>query len=235
VPHGTVGLLENLSSDTTDSEQSREDQEKRTEENEEKPADSKIENTSTKTDAIGKANQQPKSNDTKPRAKSSPSQEEKQQEVQGCEIDSYHVRIPNYDIESYEQSMGDDTTGCTGCDNIIGKATRMYSCRKCTNKHVLCLTCKTEPEDETLLAEQCRHGNYDEMESYEACVGGTYSWMNRDKPKKKCSSCGEEKKPTNGNPIYNGWMRQTRNWKTRVVLAEGEQRCAMHEESLYLV
>jgi hypothetical protein len=150
--------------------------------------------------------------------------------------------------------MGDDTTGCTGCDNIIGKATRMYSCRKCTNKHVLCLTCKTEPEDETLLAEQCRHGNYDEMESYEACVGGTYSWMNRDKPKnnapavvKKRSPLMENQSTTAGNAIYiesvkiagqrnnNGWMRRTRNWKIRVVLAEGEQRCAMHEESLYLV
>ena len=116
--------------------------------------------------------------------------------------DSYHVKVPNYDIDSYEQSMGDDTTICTGCDNTIKKKMAMYSCRNCTNKHVLCQTCMTDPEDESLIAAQCKHRVFDEMESYEACVGGTYSFMNRDKPEKQCSSCGEANKPTNSKPIY---------------------------------
>ena len=59
-----------------------------------------------------------------------------------------------------------------------------------------------DPEDETLMAAQCRHGVFDEINSYEACVGGTYSFMNKGKPMKQCSSCGEAKKPTNSKPIY---------------------------------
>jgi hypothetical protein len=153
-----------------------------------KPADTNIENPQLLlTDAIlRKGKQQATNNTTEKEEEIKIPQNENQTEVLTYEIDnSYHVKIPKYDIKSCMQSMGNETTNCTGCDSIIGKEMRVYSCKNYINEHVLCLACMTDPEDKTLLAEQCRHGNYDETESYEACVGETYFWMNRDKRNKQ--------------------------------------------------
>jgi hypothetical protein len=198
VPNQKVGLIENLSSETTDSEES----------NEVKEATTEADETPFQQKGINVEKQSTKSPEQKSTTDKREIQGDGTREIEKSEgeptdkVDSYHVKVPNYDIDSYEQSVGDNTTICTGCDNTIEKKTTMYTSRNCTNIHVLCLTCMTDPEDETLMAAQCRHGVFDEMDSYEACVGGTYSFMNKGKPMKQCSSCGEAKKPTNSKPIY---------------------------------
>jgi hypothetical protein len=77
----------------------------------------------------------------------------------------------------------------------------LYACRSCANGHVLYGDCMNETED-GLVPVLCTHGNYDDCISYEMCVSHTYSWMNRNNMKKKCSTCGKSSKPTMKNPFY---------------------------------
>ena len=140
VPNQKVGLIENLSSETTDSEESNEVKEATTEANEtpfQQEGINNVEKQSTKSP-------EQKSTTDKREIQGDGTREiEKSEGGPTDKVDSYHVKVPNYDIDSYEQSVGDNTTICTGCDNTIEKNTTMYTCRNCTNRHVLCLTCMT--------------------------------------------------------------------------------------------
>jgi hypothetical protein len=109
---------------------------------------------------------------------------------------------PKYDAASYTKMVKRSERDCSGCDVAIGIGGETYHCNHCTNGHVLCRNCMVSPEDESLLATECKHGVYKDAESYEMCVASTYSFMDAGKPKKKCSTCGEQKKPTASKPIY---------------------------------
>jgi hypothetical protein len=111
-------------------------------------------------------------------------------------------RGPEYDTNSYLKTVGSSEVLCSGCKDGVKKGETMYQCNNCTNNHLLCEKCMVDPEDESLLAQECKHSVYEETESYERCTGATYSFMDATKPKKKCSTCGVNKKPTHGKPIY---------------------------------
>ena len=95
-----------------------------------------------------------------------------------------------------------DPRECTICENKFKKGGILFKCKGCVSDHVVCEECMLDCDDEDFKPNQCKHGDYEEMESYEECVGPTYWWMNKAKPKKRCCGCGEESKPTHGNPVY---------------------------------
>ena len=120
---------------------------------------------------------------------------------------------------------------CSACQVEIEIEEQIFVCRNCSNGHVLCQPCMVGPEDDLLLQpSKCRHGIYEDMESYEPCVSATYTWMNKDKPEKRCSTCKQENKPTRGKPMYyckGCWLHRicTNCWKKeelRKIEKEGE-------------
>ena len=109
----------------------------------------------------------------------------------------------DYDKESYDKMYSIHDRVCTACGKDIGVKKTIFLCRNCSNGHVLCSSCMKGTEEEKLMRpSKCRHGNYEDVDSYEECTTATYSWMDKSKPAKRCSSCSKESKPTRGYPMY---------------------------------
>jgi predicted RNA-binding Zn-ribbon protein involved in translation (DUF1610 family) len=108
-----------------------------------------------------------------------------------------------YNKESYNRVMSHTTnTECSSCENEIRKGKVLFECRNCMNGHVICEDCMRGQNMDGLAPSECTHGDYEDSQSYEMCISPSYSWMNKNKPEKKCSTCGESSKPTGKNPYY---------------------------------
>jgi hypothetical protein len=112
------------------------------------------------------------------------------------------VVVTKYDIASYTLQECSEPRDCAICEKNIRKEGVVFKCKGCVSDHVVCEECMQDDEDENFKPNKCKHEEYEDMESYEQCVGPTYWWMNKKKPKKRCCTCGEESKPTHGNPVY---------------------------------
>ena len=109
----------------------------------------------------------------------------------------------DYDKKSYDKMSSIHDRVCTACGEDIGVKKMIFLCRDCSNGHVLCASCMKGTEEEKIMRpSKCRHGNYEDVDSYEECTTATYSWMDKSKPAKRCSSCSKERKPTRGHPMY---------------------------------
>jgi hypothetical protein len=107
-----------------------------------------------------------------------------------------------YDRASYTKQKCVEQRECPICEKKRKIGSIMFECTGCVNAHLVCEECMQDEEDEQFKPNQCQHEEYEDADSYERCVGPTYWWMNKAKPKKKCCGCGEESKPTQGNPVY---------------------------------
>ena len=127
--------------------------------------------------------------------------ESEEESTKNCEGKN-ELRIPKYDTISYMRTVTKEITVCSGCQEHIGESQTVYICNNCTNGHKLCNECMENADNDTLEASECKHGVYEDAESYERCTGTTYSWMNKQQPSKKCSTCGLKNKPTIRKPLF---------------------------------
>jgi hypothetical protein len=89
-----------------------------------------------------------------------------------------------YDVASYTKQKCVEPRKCPICENKIKNGDFLFECTGCVNEHIVCQECMQDEEDEEFKPNQCQHEEYEDADSYERCVGPTYWWMNKAKPKK---------------------------------------------------